>query len=122
MTFLAVLEERQRALVQRVAEIRRVMASAQAPSMTDPAAVTNGIRFPIEIRDRLIEVQGRHGFRSVKDVVYAALLLGLVTMERLEPTRDNGFVHIRRRRLENVRVLSESDISELRDRGYGQAL
>lgn len=115
MTFLATVEERGRALMRRVSEIRSVVAGPEAPAPSDPG-VTNGIRVPFDIRDRLTEVQSRHGFSSTRETIYKCMVLGLITLERLEPEARLA-VPRRRRPQPTYRALSEEEISQLRDGG-----
>lgn len=118
MSFLAALEERGRALAERMGEIRHIVATAEPPDPHDPAAVTNGVRLPFDVRDRLLEAQSRHGFRSTRECIYRAIVLGLVTLERLEPVPTGKPVRQPRRRTFAYRALSETEISQLRDRGW----
>jgi len=120
MTFLSALETRGRALAQRYSEIRSIITSAEAVLPCDPG-VTNGIRVPFSIRDRLTEVQSRHGFATTRDTIYKCLVLGLVTLERLEPASTRTTSR-RERVTDSYRVLSEADVSRLRSEGYSDSL
>ena len=120
MTFLSALEERGRALARRYSEIRSIIASAEAVLPSDPG-VTNGIRVPFSIRDRLTEVQSRHGIATTRDTIYKCMMLGLVTLERLEPA-STRVTPQRRRDTGSYRVLSEADVSRIRDEGYSDGL
>jgi hypothetical protein len=106
--FLGQMETKFGILRQRVQEIRGLLTQP-APRPDDPG-VTNGLRIPYDVRDRLVEIQSRHGLRSSKEAIYKAMLLGLVTLERLEPL---GSKEQPKRR--NYRALSEDEISKLRD-------
>lgn len=112
--FLAQVEQRQSAFREKVQEIRGVLTGALVPGPSDPG-VTNGLRIPYDIRDRIIEIQGRHGLRSSKEAIYKAMLLGLVTLERLEPA--NG-AHHPKDLPEGHRVLSEEEVIRLKDNGF----
>jgi hypothetical protein len=116
--FLSNIEDRHAITKARVREIRHVLGSAEVPVPTAPG-VTNGLRIPFDIRDRLVEIQSRHGMGSSKEVIYKAMLLGLHTLERLEPA-SGPIVRRRSNVLPNgsYRALSEDDVSRLRDGGY----
>ena len=105
--FLGQMEAKLGILRDRVQEIRGVLTQP-APKPEEPG-VTNGLRISYEIRDRLVGIQSRHGLRSSKEAIYKAMLLGLVTLERLEPLGSK----VRPRR--PYRALSEDEISQLKD-------
>lgn len=116
--FLSSIEAKNRVGMARAKEIHAVLTEADVPSPTDPG-VTNGLRIPYDIRDRLIQIQSRHGMGSSKEAIYKAMMLGLMTLERLEPT--NG-ARVKRRPNTlpdgSYRALSEEEVSQLRDGGY----
>lgn len=115
--FLSDIETRGRDLGERIRSIRAIVASSCPPNVNDPG-VTNAIRMTMEVRDRVSALQVRHNFSSARDVIYAALLLGLATLERLEPSVPVKRVAVPRLHRQ-VRVLSENEVSRLRDEGYG---
>lgn len=114
--FLGQMEAKHRALRERVQEIRGVLTGAAVPGPGDPG-VTNGLRIPFDVRDRIIEIQGRHGLRSSKEALYKAMMLGLMTLERLEPANGG---HFNRNHLPSGhRVLSPEEVTRLKDEGFG---
>ena len=120
MSFLSAIEKRQRLMRGRVEEIRTILARTPIPTPST-AGVTNGLRIPYTLRDRLVQVQSRHQMGSVKEVIFKCLVLGLMTLERLPP-----MVNIMRApqtpeeycRMRGLRPLSESEFARLRDEGF----
>jgi len=117
--FLSSIETKQGLMRGRIEEIKRVLEKTTIPTPST-AGVTNGLRIPYRLRDRLVEVQSRHQLGSVKETIFKALMLGLVTLERLPPMihrrppkspdefyESNGF-----------RPLSSDEVSRLRDEGF----
>lgn len=117
--FLATVDERNRLTRARLDEIRRTLSSVEVPP-TDEPGVTNGLRLPFDIRDRLIEIQGRHGMRSIREATYKAMILGLITLERLEPV-GSPLRSVPRSLPAGHRVLSEEEVVRLKDDGFLRA-
>jgi hypothetical protein len=119
MSFLSAIEQRQRLVQGRIEEIRKVVTLTPVPTAST-AGVTNGLRIPYRLRDRLVEVQSRHRMGSVKEVIFKALVLGLMTLERLPPM--NGDVRVESPEdfyaRKGLRPLSEDDVARLRDEGF----
>jgi len=120
MSFLSAIEARQRLTRGRFDEIRNVLERLPIPTPST-AGVTNGLRIPYRLRNRLVEVQSRHQMGSVKEVIFKCLVLGLMTLERLPPT-VNGLRSPKTPeefyRMNGLRPLSEDEVSRLRDEGY----
>lgn len=117
--FLSAIDKKQQVLGGRIREIRDILIRTSLPSPTSPG-VTNGLRIPYQLRDRLIEVQSRHQMGSVKEVIFKSLVLGLLTLERLPPMVDFGIPkspddYYQRN---GLRPLSQDEISRLRDEGF----
>ena len=94
MPFLSDIVEKQEVLQQRMEEIRKILQVTTFPRSGEPG-VTSGIRMRLSVRDRLIRVRKRHGMASLREVVYKAMILGLVTLERAQPLVDPGNGKIR---------------------------
>lgn len=118
--FLGALDAKQKVLKSRIQEIRRLM-SGEPPGPADPG-VTNGVRIPYDIRDRIIEIQSRHGMRSAKEAVYKSMLLGLATLERLEPARSGRVDRLNPGHLPaGHRVLDEDEVAKIKEGGFSAA-
>jgi hypothetical protein len=116
--FLGQMEAKQKVFRQRIQEIRGLLSGAPVPGPSDPG-VTNGLRIPYDIRDRLIEIQSRHGLRSTKEALYKSMLLGLVTLERLEPA--NGERRVPNGLAKGHRVLDPDEVRSVQEGGFGVA-
>jgi len=112
--FLSQMEAKHRALRQKVQEIRGVLTGTAVPGPGDPG-VTNGLRISYDIRDRIVEIQSRHGMRSAKEALYKSMLLGLMTLERLEPANGS---HYNPNRMGAHRALSDDEVARLKDEGF----
>jgi hypothetical protein len=119
MAFLSSIENRQGLMRGKIEEIRSIVARTPVPTPAT-AGVTNGLRIPYRLRDRLIEVQSRHRMGSVKEVIFKCLMLGLVTLERLPPMVNGNRVGSPEEfyRVNRLRPLSDEDVSRLRDEGF----
>lgn len=114
--FLTGIEAKQRVLRERVQEIRGIIRTTM-PGSTQ-AGVTCAVRLAYDVRERLEDVRSRHGLRTLKEAAYVCMLLGVATLERLEPEvkgRINGKVPTL---LRPVRVLTDEQISTIKDRGF----
>ena len=119
--FLSAIDARQKMAGQRFKEIRQVLEKLAVPTQSS-SGVTYGLRATYELRDRLVQVMSRHQLASVKETIYKALMLGLLTLERLPPqvqglnprmTSPDDFYKQR-----GLRVLDEEEVGRLRDEGW----
>lgn len=115
--FISQLDLKHRLLKGRIDEIRAILTTAVIPAADDPG-LTHGIRLALDVRDRVALIQERHQFRSAKEVIYKAMLIGLVTLERLEPAERPS---ARARPDRRARVLSEDEISRIKEVGFNAA-
>ena len=116
--FLEQLDAKHDRLRRRVQEIRGVL-SESVPRPSDPG-VTNGLRIPYDIRDRIIEIQSRHGLRSSKEALYKAMMLGLLTLERLEPA-GGVLPRVPGQLPRGHRVLDDEEVTRIKEGGFGVA-
>ena len=119
--FLSSIDAKQRMVKQRFSEIRQVLERTVVPSPSD-GGVTYGLRATYELRNRLIEVQSRHGISSVKETIFKALMLGLLTLERLPPQVNGLSPRLNKPedwyKQRGLRVLNEEELNRLRDEGF----
>lgn len=119
--FLSSIDAKQRVAKQRFSEIRAVLEKTSVPSPS-VGGVTYGLRATYGLRHRLIEVQSRHSFGSVKEAIFKALMLGLLTLERLPPQANVIPSRISSPddwcKQRGLRALSEDELGRLRDEGW----
>ena len=119
--FLSTIDARQKTAGQRFKEIRQVLEKLPVPTQSS-SGVTYGLRATFELRDRLVQVMSRHQLSSVKETIYKALMLGLLTLERLPPQQNGMASRINSKgdwyKRHGLRVLDEEEVGRLRDEGW----